>query len=86
MPDVEKFVVDLDARVRDLETWKAEQKTDSAVRAERDKHMDKRFDELKDSVNEVKGYLLRIVWVIVIGIVGALLTFVINGGLNGSGG
>jgi hypothetical protein len=85
MPDIERLLTDIDGRVRDLEIWRSEQKTDDAVRKERDKHMDARFDELKASVNEVKGYLLRIVWVIVLGIVGALLTFIVNGGLNGTG-
>lgn len=69
-------------RIRALEEWKAEQNTSHAVRAERDRHMDQRFDELKESVNEVKGYLLRIVWVIVLGIVGSLVTFIVGGGLN----
>lgn len=78
MADLEQ----LERRLRDLEEWKNEQAMNSAVRAERDRHMDKRFDELKDSVNEVKGYLLRIVWVIVLGIVGSLVTFVISGGLT----
>lgn len=72
----------LEKRIRDLENWKAEQNTSAAVRAERDRHMDQRFDELKDGVNEVKGYLLRIVWVIVLGIVGSLVTFIVSGGLN----
>jgi len=75
-------MADLEQRICALEEWKAEQTTTHAVRAERDRHMDKRFDELKDSVNEVKGYLLRIVWVIVLGIVGSLVTFIVSGGLN----
>ncbi len=54
----------------------------TAVRAERDRHMDKRFDDLEQGVNDVKGYLLRIVWVIVLGILGSLVTFIIGGGLN----
>lgn len=78
MPDLESHEV----RIRALEEWKASQTTDAAVRKERDRHMDQRFDELKDSVNEVKGYLLRIVWVIVLGIVGSLVTFIVSGGLN----
>jgi len=78
MADLEQ----LERRLRDLEEWKNEQVMTCAVRAERDRHMDKRLDELKESVNEVKGYLLRIVWVIVLGIVGSLVTFVISGGLT----
>ncbi|QDP65289.1 MAG: hypothetical protein Unbinned200contig1000_29 [Prokaryotic dsDNA virus sp.] len=72
----------LEIRVKSLEEWRNTQTTDAAVRKERDKHMDQRFDELKESVNEVKGYLLRIVWVIILGIIGSLITFVISGGLN----
>jgi hypothetical protein len=72
----------LEKRVEILEVWKVEQTTNHAVRVEKDRHMDRRFDELKESVDQVKGYLLRIVWVIVLGIIGSLLTFIINGGLN----
>jgi len=72
----------LELRVRQLEEWKAEQNTNAAVRVERDRHMDGRFDRLENGVSEVKGYLLRIVWVIVLGIVGSLLTFMLGGGIN----
>lgn len=67
---------------RRLATVESNQVVTDAVRVERDKHMDKRFDQLEESVSEVKGYLLRIVWVIILGIVGALMTFIISGGLN----
>lgn len=72
----------LEQRIKSLEEWKNEQTTNTAVRAERDRHMDQRFDRLEESVGEVKGYLLRIVWVIVLGIVGSFITFVIGGGLT----
>lgn len=72
----------LEQRLRSLEDWRAEQNTNLAVRVERDRHLDDRFDRLETGVSEVKGYLLRIVWVIVLGIVGSLITFMIGGGLN----
>lgn len=71
-----------EARLGNVEAWQAAQSTHLAVRAERDKHLDKRFDRLEESVNEVKGYLLKIVWVIVLGIVGSLVTFIVSGGLT----
>ncbi|ARB06107.1 hypothetical protein FDH38_gp053 [Dinoroseobacter phage vB_DshS-R5C] len=70
-------------RITALELWKAEQATFLAVREERDKHLDRRFDKLEQGVDEVKGYLLKIVWVIVLGILGSLVMFIINGGLAG---
>lgn len=72
---------DLEKRVRALESWKSEQLMNFAVRQERDRHMDQRFDRIEQSVNEIKGYLLRIVWVIILGIIGSLITFIINGGV-----
>ena len=72
----------LEERVRALEEWKSGVKTDAAVRLLRDQHLDKRFDHLEKSVDEIKGYLLKIVWVIVIGVVGSLLTFMLSGGLS----
>ena len=71
----------LEARVRAIEEWKAQQATDTAVRAERDRHMNRRFDKIEESVGEVKGYLLRIVWVVVLGVIASMVTFVVNGGL-----
>lgn len=71
-------------RLAALEAWKATQDTSSAVRTERDKHLDKRFDRLESSLNEVKGYLLKIVWVIILGVLGAFVTFMLRGGLSGS--
>lgn len=70
-------------RLAALESWKATQDTSSAVRTERDKHLDQRFDRVESSINEVKGYLLKIVWVIILGVLGAFITFMVRGGLNG---
>lgn len=75
-------LIALDRRVGDLETWRSTQETQLAVREERDKHMDKRFDRLEEGVAEVKGYLLRIVWVVILAIVGSLMTFIVSGGLS----
>ena len=76
---IEQHLSSLDQRVQGIERWKAEQNTNTAVRQERDKHLDRRFDQLESAVDEVKGYLLRIVWIIVAGILGTLLTFMLGG-------
>lgn len=70
-----------DQRLQSLEHMISEAKTDRAVRAERDKHLDRRFDKLEKDVGDVKGYLLKIVWLIVAGIVAAFMAFMLNGGL-----
>lgn len=69
-----------EARLSILEGFKSEFATQVAVREERDKHLDRRFDKLEMVVGEVKGYLLKIVWVIILGIVGSMVTFMMTGG------
>tara|TARA_R100001143_G_C3352849_1_gene130593 strand:+ start:1394 stop:1669 length:276 start_codon:yes stop_codon:yes gene_type:complete len=71
-----------DQRIQSLERMVSEAKTDRAVRMERDKHLDRRFDKLERDVGDVKGYLLKIVWLIVAGIVAAFMAFMVNGGLG----
>lgn len=80
--DIQRLATKFEDHNKRLTVLEAKLTMTEAVRAERDKHMDKRFDQLEAGVNEVKGYLLRIVWVIVLGIIGALMTFILNGGLN----
>lgn len=70
-----------DQRLQSLERMTSEAKTDRAVRAERDKHLDRRFDKIERDVGDVKGYLLKIVWLLVAGIIAAFVTFMLNGGL-----
>jgi uncharacterized coiled-coil protein SlyX len=71
-----------DQRLQSLERMVSEAKTDRAVRMERDKHLDRRFDKLEQDVGDVKGYLLKIVWLIVAGIVAAFMAFLVNGGFS----
>lgn len=80
---LEQIVALQNQRLQQLEIWKAAQETHLAVRTERDKHLDLRFDRVESSINEIKGYLLKIVWVIILGIVGAFITFMVRGGLSG---
>lgn len=68
----------LEDRTAALEVWRA---TTEAVRVERDKHMDDRFDRLEGGLGEVKGYMARLAWLIVSGIIGAIIAFIVAGGL-----
>jgi len=68
----------LEERTSALEIWRA---TSEAVRVERDKHMDDRFDRIEGGLGEVKGYMARIAWLIFSGIIGAIIAFIVAGGL-----
>ena len=68
-------------RIKSLEDWRSEQNTFTALRNQRDKHLDERFDRVEKGLDEVKGYLLRIVWVIIIAILSYLMTFIVSGNL-----
>jgi predicted nuclease with TOPRIM domain len=71
-----------DQRVQAIEAWRSDQRVDNATRAERDIHMDARFDRMEKQIAEIKGYLIKIVWIIVAGILGSLVTFIVRGGLS----
>lgn len=80
---IEHQVSSHDQRIQALEKLSVAQTTDKAVRELRDEHLDKRFDKIEDDVGEIKGYLLKIVWLIVLSLIGALVTFIVQGGLAG---
>ena len=68
-----------EGRIQTLEVWRA---TEEAVRRERDRHMDDRFDRLEEGTREVKGYLTRVVWILITAIFLALINFITQGGLE----
>ena len=89
-------LLDHDKRLSDLEEWRHHTETLLAVRQERDKHMDDRFDriekavgdaktEFKEGVGGIKGDLKKLVWLIVVAIVGGIMQFVMSGGLSSIG-
>ncbi len=69
----------LEARVSDLERWRA---TQEAVSQERLKHMDDRFNRIESRLDNVDKNVSRVVWLIVASIIAALLSFIFRGGLN----
>lgn len=75
-------VIELKKRLTVIEQWQIEQRVHSSARNERDKHLDERFDRLEKGTDEIKGYLLKIVWVIILAIIGGFVTFMMNGGIS----
>ena len=71
-----------DVRMTNIEKRIGSHDKDSAARQEREKHFDKRFDRLEKSIGEVKGYLLKIAFFIVLSVIGSVLTFIVKGGLS----
>lgn len=85
--------MDEDVRLRELERWAAETRTHLAVRAERDKHIDDRFDRLeatvsthnaeqKKATNDINSKIGRVVWLVLAAILSAILNFLIKGGFG----
>ena len=79
---LEREVVELKKRLSVIEQWQIEQRVTTSARNERDKHLDERFDRLEKGTDEIKGYLLKIVWVIILAIIGGFVTFMMNGGIS----
>lgn len=70
----------LDGRVKSLEDWRGEVTTLLAVRKERDKAIDGRFDRLEVTLSGIHGGINKATWVVG----GVLLVMVARWVLSGS--
>lgn len=72
---IEREQADLALRMRGLELAQVKHESDR-------EHFDRRFDNLEKSQDKLQSYLSRAVWLILIAILGGLMNFIIDGGLN----
>lgn len=75
----------LDARVSALEVWRYSQERDAAVLEERRRSEAVEFERVNRRLDKIEQLISRLVWLIMVAIVGAFMTFVINGGLANAG-
>ena len=71
---VEHKLNDQKARIVSVEAWQRKQDVDNAVR-------DERWNATLDRLNKIDGHLSKIVWLVIGGIVAALVAFIVGGGL-----
>ncbi|WP_292365192.1 hypothetical protein [Mesorhizobium sp.] len=71
---------DLRARVVALENWRVQRDIESARHDERWKHMDTKIDGVEKKVDKISSDISRVMWLILAGIVMAIVTFMIKGG------
>lgn len=78
------MTADLRARVVALEQWRVQKDIDSARNDEKwtamETRIDARFAGLEKSVLDIQGTLSRINWLIIGGIVMAVIAFLVGGG------
>lgn len=76
---------ELENRVSNLETWRAEVDIAKALweveKNHIDQKVDKGFADLREGIKELRGYFSRIVWMIIGSIILGILGFVFAGGL-----
>ncbi|RWE31535.1 hypothetical protein [Mesorhizobium sp.] len=73
---------DLRARVVALENWRVQRDIESARHDERWKHMDTKIDGVEKKVDKISSDLSRIMWIIIAGIITAIITFMVKGGFG----
>ena len=67
-------------RLTTLEAWRTQRDIDSARHDERWKRMDDKIDAVGKKVDKISEGLSRIMWMVVTGIVVAIVGFMIKGG------
>lgn len=71
---------DLRARVVALENWRVQRDIESARHDEKWKHMDDKIDGVSKKVDKISSDLSRIMWIVLAGIIMAVVTFMVKGG------
>lgn len=71
---------DLRARVVALENWRVQRDIESARHDERWKHMDDKIDHVGKKVDKISSDLSRIMWLVLSGIILAVVAFLVKGG------
>ena len=76
------MTVELEGRVSSLESWRQEVSLQRAVEAERQKHLDERFDTLEKGLAGIHSALNRALWAVGVIVLAAITSFILNGGLS----
>lgn len=71
---------DLRARVVALENWRVQRDIESARHDEKWKHMDEKIDHVGKKVDKISSDLSRIMWLVLSGIILAIVAFLVKGG------
>lgn len=83
---LEHTVSSLNNQLTLLDQWRQQVQIAEARTDEKWKNVDKRFDDLDKKVDKVSGLISKLLWTIAttffVGLMGAFLTFLINGGLK----
>lgn len=72
---LERQYGDLHGRTTELEKWQRKSEVDDA-------RMDVRFTEMDKKLNAINQNLSRLMWMVISGLVGGMLAFLIKGGFN----
>ncbi|RUU97970.1 hypothetical protein EOA60_14075 [Mesorhizobium sp. M1A.F.Ca.IN.020.06.1.1] len=91
MADEHMDTGDLRARVVALENWRVQRDIESARHDERWKNMDAKIgdmgkqmedkiDSVEEKVDKISSDISRVMWIIIAGIIMAIVTFMVKGG------
>jgi hypothetical protein len=67
-------------RLTALEAWKTQIDIGEAKRGEQFKSMDQRFERIERDLTQISGTLAKIMWLVVGGIIMAMVAFLVKGG------
>jgi hypothetical protein len=69
-----------DQRITNLEAWQRQTDISEAKRGEQFKSMDARFGRIEADLTKINGTLAKIMWLVIGGIIMAMVTFMVKGG------
>ncbi|MGJ8617734.1 MAG: hypothetical protein ACSHWS_12915 [Sulfitobacter sp.] len=79
--DLETVFRRIDERIAAIERATVVLDRDLAVSEEKRRFVDQRFNQIDTRLDRIDGHISRLVWLIIAAILGALMSFLIKGGL-----
>ncbi len=77
--DIETMFHRMDARLTKIEAAIIRLETERAVNQEKQKFMEGRFNQIDTKLGRIDGHISRLVWLIIAAIVGAFMSFILQG-------
>lgn len=75
----------MEIRLRDLEAWRSLKEVEDARDDERQKAMIAHNERIDARLGSIESHLSKVVWLVLTGIIGGFVAFMISGGISVAG-
>lgn len=79
---MERQLAEHDRRLAELEKGQSSLRSDMRIAEVRREHIDQQFKHVNSRFNKIDANISKLVWLVISGIIGGVMSFVMSGGLT----